>query len=111
MKKTFPLTHPKIKPARMADSIRAEVKKYITRERRKELPEGVDFWDFDCKVGTDAAAATTQHVSEISKAIGHVLEEGSETVYVEIIAKPATRNKPAKPAKPAEDEKSKNLES
>ena len=93
MKKTFPLTHDKIKPARMADSIRAEVKKYITRERRKELPEGVDFWDFDCKVGTDAAAATTQHVSEISKAIGQVLEEGSETVYVEILAKPATRSK------------------
>jgi len=111
MKKTFPLTHDKIKPARMADSIRAEISKYIKRERNKKLPEGVDFWDFDCKVGADAAAATTQHVSEISKAIGQVLEEGSETVYVEILAKPATRNKPAKPAKPAEDEKSKNLES
>jgi hypothetical protein len=93
MKKTFPLTHPKIKPPRLADSIRAEVKKYITRERRKKLPDGVDFWDFDCKVGADAVAATEQHISEVSKAIGQTLEEGSETVYVEILAKPATRSK------------------
>ena len=93
MKKTFPLTHDKIKPARMADSIRAEISKYIKRERNKKLPEGVDFWDFDCKVGADAAAAAEQHVSEISKAIGQVLEEGSETVYIEIIAKPAKRSK------------------
>jgi hypothetical protein len=102
MKKTFPLTHAKIKPARLVDSIRAEISKYIKRERNKELPEGVDFWDFDCKVGADAASSDEQHVSAVSKAIGQVLEDGNETVYVEIIAKPATRNKPAKPDKPAE---------
>ena len=102
MKKTFPLTHPKIKPARLADSIRAEISKYIKRERRKELPEGVDFWDFDCKVGADAASADEQHISAVSKAIGQVLEEGNDTVYVEIIAKPATRNKPAEPVEPVE---------
>ena len=102
MKKTFPLTHPKIKPARLADSIRAEISKYIKRERRKELPEGIDFWDFDCKVGADAASADEQHISAVSKAIGQVLEEGNDTVYVEILVKQATRNKPAEPAEPAE---------
>jgi len=93
MKKTFPLTHPKIKPARLADSIRAEISKYIKRERRKELPEGIDFWDFDCKVGADAASADEQHISAVSKAIGQVLEEGNDTVYVEILVKQATRSK------------------
>jgi len=102
MKKTFPLTHAKIKPARLADSIRAEISKYIKRERNKKLPEGVDFWDFDCKVGADAASADEQHVSAVSKAIGQVLEQGNDNVYVEIIVKPATRNKPAKPDKAAE---------
>ncbi len=93
MKKTFPLTHPKIQPARLVDSIRAEVNKYIKRERKKKLPDGIDFWDFDCKVGASAESAVDVHVSALSKAIGETLEAGSEACYVEIIAKPAKRMK------------------
>ncbi len=93
MKKTFPLTHPKIQSARLVDSIRAEVNKYLKRERKKKLPDGVDFWDFDCKVGASADSAVEQHVSAVSKAIGQVLEEGNDAVYVEVIAKPGKRLK------------------
>ena len=42
MKKTFQLEHPKIKPARLIEAVRRDVKKYIKREKRKSLPEGVD---------------------------------------------------------------------
>lgn len=93
MKKTFPLTHPKIKPARLVDSIRAEVNKYLKRERNKKLPEGGDFWDFDCKVGAAPDSAVEVHVSALSKAIGDVLEAGAESCYVEIISKARTRTK------------------
>jgi hypothetical protein len=93
MKKTFPLTHPKKKPERLVDSIRAEVNKYLKRERNKTLPDGVDFWDFDCKVGTGADSAQSVHVSALSSVIGDLLESGSETCYVEILAKPAKRTK------------------
>ena len=51
MKKTFQLTHPKIKPARLIEAVRRDVKKYLKREKRKSLPDGVDYWDFDCKFG------------------------------------------------------------
>ncbi|MGB2402234.1 MAG: DUF6172 family protein [Akkermansiaceae bacterium] len=101
MKKTFPLTHPKIKPARLVDSVRAELSKYIKRERRKKLPDGVDFWDFDCKVGPDSAAAREYHLSALSKAVGEICEQGNEAVYVEIIAKPATRN--SRPSQPSQE--------
>ena len=93
MKKLFPLTHPKIRPARLVDSIRAEMNKYIKRERNKKLPDGVDFWDFDCKVGASMDAAMYTHVSALSKAIGDVLDAGNEAVYLEIKAKPAKRTK------------------
>jgi len=93
MKKTFPLTHPKIHPERLIDSIRAEVNKYLKRERKKKLPEGIDFWDFDCKVGIRAETAVAVHVTAISKVIGQALEEGGETVYVEVVAKPVKRMK------------------
>ena len=46
MRKTFSLTHEKIKTPRLVDAIKHEVKKYLKRERNKKLAEGVDFWDF-----------------------------------------------------------------
>ena len=49
MKKFFSLEASNHKPARLADKIKSEVRKYLKRERSKELPEGVDFWDFDCR--------------------------------------------------------------
>lgn len=93
MKKTFPLTHPKIKPERLVDSIRTEVNKYIKRERRKPLKEGYDYWDFDCRVGPTDGSAVSKHVAEVSAAIGQVLADQAETCYVEILARPAKRTK------------------
>ena len=93
MKKLFPLTHPKIQPARLVDSIRAEAKKYIKRERNKKLPDGIDFWDFDCKVGASMETATDTHVSALSQAIGDILDAGNESVYLEIKSKPVKRTK------------------
>ncbi|HAV13368.1 MAG TPA: hypothetical protein DCX06_07765 [Opitutae bacterium] len=84
MKKTFPLTHPKKKPERLVEAIRADVNKYLKRERNKKRPDGVDFWDFDCKVGVTMDAAKTLHVTEVSKAVGDVLADGGETCYVEL---------------------------
>ena len=93
MKKLFPLSHPKIQPARLVDSIRAEMNKYIKRERNKKLPDDVDFWDFDCKVGGSMETAKDTHVSALSKGIGDILDAGNDAVYLEINSKPAKRTK------------------
>ena len=39
MKKTFKLRHEKIKPARLVEKFKYEVKKYVKRERRRSLPK------------------------------------------------------------------------
>jgi hypothetical protein len=93
MKKTFKLSHPKIKYPRLVDAVRSDVRKYIKRERRKELPEGVDFWDFDCKYGATEEAATVVHVAEIGDCIGKAETEQLESFYIEILAKPGHRTK------------------
>lgn len=49
MKKTFALTNPRIQYARQIEGAKSDVRKYLKREREKKLPDGVDFWDFDCK--------------------------------------------------------------
>ncbi len=92
MKKTFELTHPKIKIERRVDAVKHEVKKYLKRERKKVLPEGANFWDFDCKFGNTQAEAKTIHLSQINKLIDQTQVESLTSFYIEILAKAA--NKP-----------------
>ncbi len=93
MKKNFALTAPNKKPDRVAEAIKAEVNKYLARERRKALPEKVDYWDFDCKVGVDADSAKVVHVKEISKSIDEVAAKKVPSVYIEVLAKSGVRAK------------------
>ncbi len=93
MKKTFKLTHPKIKLPRLVEAIKYEVKKYIKRERRKTLPQDVDFWDFDCRFGVDEATSEVIHLSEINKYISQAEAKQLESFYLEILVKPGHRNK------------------
>ncbi len=93
MKKTFKLTHPKIKVPRLAEAIKYEVKKYLRRERRKALPKGADFWDFDCRMGVDEESSEAVHVYDINKAIDHAESKQLESFYLEILAKPGEQKK------------------
>jgi len=93
MKKTFKLTHEKIKLPRLVEAIKHEVKKYLKRERRRVLPEGADYWDFDCRFGTDEASSEVIHLSEIGKSISWAESEQLESFYLEILAKPCSRKK------------------
>lgn len=93
MKKTFKLVHEKLKTARHVDAIKHEVKKYIKRERRKELPQGFDYWDFDCRFGNDEANSEVIHMSEINKLISQAESDQLESFYLEILVKPCRRNK------------------
>jgi hypothetical protein len=91
MKKNFPLTTPNHAPARVLEQIKNDVRKYIKRERKKTLPEGVDFWDFACKIGAGETAPQTKHVEELGSAIDTAAASGCATVYIEILATPGHR--------------------
>jgi len=93
MKKTFNLTHPKIKVPRLVEAIKHEVKKYVKRERNKTLPENVDFWDFDCRFGVDETTNEVIHLSEINKHISQAESGQLKSFYLEILAKPGHRSK------------------
>lgn len=92
MRKNFPLTSPKHAPARVVESIKNDVRKYLKRERRKTLPEGIAHWDFDCRVGRDEAGAATAHHAELAKAIDTASAENWPAIYVEILAKPGRQS-------------------
>jgi len=114
MKKTFSLHAPGKADARVVESIKHDVRKYVKRERRKTLPEGFDLWEFACRVGASAATAETQLLNEMGAAIDLVVTAGASEVYLEITAVPAHRiphvtapvvanqtSLPAAPASPA----------
>lgn len=93
MKLIFKLTDPKKMPERQVDAVKHEIKKYIKRERNKILPEGIDYWDFDCKFGDNAECCSIVHISEINKYIDTQVINKKESFYIEILVKPGRRGK------------------
>ncbi len=91
MKKIFPLKDPKKADARVLEAVKSELRKYVQREQRKDLPEGFNRWDFACKVGADAATATVRPLSEVVTAVDAAAKAGAAAVFVEIVALPARK--------------------
>ena len=96
MKKTFKMSHPKLKRPRLVEAIKYEVKKYIKRERNKTLPIDVDFWDFDCRYGADEASSEVIHLAEINKSISLAEEQQLDSFYLEVLVKPGHRTRKPK---------------
>jgi len=87
MKKTIALTHARLKSARLVDSIKHDIKKYLNRERSKTLPEGMDYWTFDCRFGASKDVAEKIYTSEINKHIDAAVEQGLAEIYLEVISR------------------------
>lgn len=88
MKKTFQLTDPKKAPARQVEAVKNEINKYIAREKRKELPAGADYWDFDCRMGATPENTSVIFVNEIKPKIDKYVADGKESFYLELLVKP-----------------------
>lgn len=103
MKKTYQLSAEGKNPDRLLEAIKHEIRKYVKRERRRELPTGADYWDFDCRFGATEAAAQTAHLSTLIDLIDGVAKEGGSQFYIEMLARPAQRkSRPAEAAQASE---------
>ena len=98
MKKTFKLNDEGKHPERVLEAVKHEIRKYVKRQRRVPLPEGVDFWDFDCRFGTTQDNATVVHFATITGLIDAVANgdgvNGSgrgDSFYLELLAKNGVR--------------------
>ena len=90
MKKTYKLDHPKIKAARIVDSIKHDIKKYLKKERSNKLPNGTKYWDFDCKLGQNEATAAVVLQSALMSSIDEMVENKATTIYIEMTSKAVT---------------------
>lgn len=91
MRKTYPLNLEGKHRDRVLDAVKHDIRKYVKRQRRKALPEGVDFWDFDCRFGLSAETAAALHFGNLMEQIDAVAKEGATALYVELLAKPGHR--------------------
>ncbi|MDD2844946.1 MAG: DUF6172 family protein [Rhodoferax sp.] len=103
MKKTFQLNIEGKNRDRVLEATKHEIRQYIKRERRKTLPEGVDFWDFDCQFGTRPDNAQGVHLATLTALIDAVALAGGEAFYLELLAKPGHRGARAG-AEPSDEE-------
>jgi hypothetical protein len=95
VKKVFKIEQERIKPDRAVDAIKNELRKYIKREKKKDLPNKKSmYWDFDCQFGKSAALAQVCGFDEILTQLNSVVEEGWSECYIEVMAKAV--NKPIK---------------
>jgi len=93
MKKTFVLSHPKLSYQRVIEAAKNEVKKYIKQERARALPEGADFWGFNCKFGQVESKARDIHEDDINVNISSAQSQHWKSFYLEVVPTPKTRMK------------------
>ena len=91
MKKTFQLRPEGKHPDRVLDAVKHEIRKYMKRERGRALPEGVDYWDFDCRIGTTQDDAHVVHVAELIGELDAAAKSGAAQAYVEVLTKHGRR--------------------
>ena len=91
MKKTYPLSVEGKHPDRVLDAVKHDIRKYFKRERGRAVPKGVDFWDFDCKVGLTADTAEVVRVGAVIEAVDALAKSSASSVYVEILSKHGMR--------------------
>lgn len=87
MRKTYLLNIEGKNRERLVEASKHDIRKYVKRERARPLPAGVDFWDFDCKFGSNEATAAAVHFATLMGLIDTVVQEGGEQFYVEVVTK------------------------
>ena len=80
MKKTFLLAVEGKNRDRIVDAVKHEIRKYVKRERRRELPAGVDFLDFDCRFGLTPESAETVHLNSLIPSIDGAVKDGAASL-------------------------------
>jgi len=103
MKKIFKLTDAKKHEDRVLEAVKNDIRKYVKREKKKDLPDKkLMYWDFDCKVGSSADDAKVVAYEELIKELDVVKATGVTEVYVEVLAKAV--DKPLKVEEPTEED-------
>jgi len=100
VKKLFQLTVEGRHRDRLLDASKHEVRKYVARQRRAPLPEGVDYWDFACRSGNTENEAVDVHFATLISLMDEAGKSGADAFFVSILGRAGVRA--AKPKDPSD---------
>ena len=103
MKKIFKLQEENKNEQRLLEAIKNEIRKYIKREKRKPLPEDVDYWKFECKFAKEDNTPETIDFLDITKCIDEASNEKCTSFYMEILSTEGIKVKKPTVAEEIED--------
>ncbi|KAF1047057.1 DUF6172 family protein [Xylophilus sp.] len=92
MKKTFSIAVEGKNRDRLLEAVKHDIRKYLRRERRRDLPKGVDYWDFDVRFGLTEATAEKTHLANLIGLVSAAAAGGADSFYVEILARHGVRH-------------------
>ena len=88
MRKVFKFTDEKKNEDRVLESMKNDIRKYVKREKKKDLPDKATmYWDFDCKIGDSKENAKEVIYEDLIKELDKVKETKVDECYIEILAK------------------------
>ena len=93
MKKIFKLQEENKNSDRIIESIKHKIRKYLKRERSKQLPKDFGYWEFDCRFGLTSDTATSVHSADLTVELDKALANKWEVCYIEIFSRPAQKPK------------------
>ena len=108
MKRTFPLQAEGKHPDRLLEATKNEIRKYIRREKKRELPEGFDYWGFNCSFGKTEDDAKTIHVADITENINTAKSENWEQFFITILRE--ARKRTPRPKEPKGSDPTENTD-
>ena len=91
MKQSFQLDLPGREPARWLDASKHTVRKYVARQRRANLPEGADYWDFACRFGSTEQDSVEVHLATLISLMDAAAARGDKCFFVSIRGQAAVR--------------------
>ena len=91
MKKIFQLHVEGRHPDRLREASKHDIRKYVARQRRAALPEGVDYWDFACRFGHTEADAAPVHFATLISLMDAAAKDGKTSFFVDILGQKGYR--------------------
>ena len=91
MQKTYQLNVEGKNRDRLVEAAKHDIRRYVKRERNRPLPPGVDFWDFECRFGSDEAASEPIHFATLTERIDILVAEGGSRFYAEVLTRHGRR--------------------
>jgi hypothetical protein len=101
VKKIFQLNVEGRHPDRLLEASKHDIRKYVARQRRAALPEGVDYWDFACRFGLTEADASPVHFATLIGLIDEAGKAGQTSFFVDILGLKGYRKAKSSPTSAA----------